>query len=406
MHDEEDTQLDRPWVIKKAGGQMYSCPDVGALKKWIAEGRLRRDDQISNRGDRWFRLGDSPELARAFDKIEIARTHRAGVTGHRMARHRRLSDETLEGIVNSFTTKRRARTAILSVAGATLAVAAIGASYAMLGPKPNPLRTFLEDRGVLPGRVLAEKAFAHHTSIAYAAWARGDITDHVRAEQTLEKAAALQKDSGEVAANLALVYASHADALKRVAADEERDAEKMIGEEQEKLQKTAAERRTRAGEMIIRAREYALQAERLAPEGTPTFRALAEVGRVGGDQAREQNAIAALEKKLATPGQEDAWSYAVLARAAAPDPESADTAANELAAQRLRRAIELEPGLDRARVHLARIYAARGSLTDAENELNTVLGSMPSYEEAQRLMGHVRAEIAQGEQPAAEETGA
>lgn len=379
---------------------MYSCPDVRALKKWIAEGRLRRDDQISNRGDRWFRLGDSPELARAFDKIEIARTHRAGVKEHRMARQRRLSDETLEGIVNSFTNKRRARTAILTVAGATLAVLAIGASYAMLGPKPNPLRTFLEDRGVLPGRVLAEKAFAHHTSIAHAAWSRGDLTDHARAEPLLEKAAELQKDNGDVAADLALVYASHADALKRVAADEERDAEAMSGEEQEKLQKTAAERKTRADALIIRAREHALRAQRLAPDGTPALRALVEVGRVGGDQAQERAAVAALEKKLATPGQEDAWSYAVLARAIAPDPQGADANANAIAAQRLQRALELEPGLDRARVHLARIYAARGALPEAENELNTVLGSMPSYEEAQRLMGHVRAEIAQGEQPA------
>jgi len=276
----------------------------------------------------------------------------------------------------------------------------------MLGPKENPVRAFLEERGILPGRELAEKAFQHHTQIAYAAWARGDLTDLARAEEMLVSAEKLRSDDPAVAANLALVYASHADALLRVASDEERDAEPIDGEAKEKLQKKAAERNGLASELTMKAKAAVARAELLAPDAVPTLRALVEVGRVSGDQMRMNAARTQLERACSAQGGEDAWSDAVLARAEAPDPEAADTGANARAVERLERAIALQPSLDRCRVHLARIHAARGALKDAESQLNAVLGGMPSYEEAQRLMGRVRAELASGEQAATSETGA
>lgn len=396
--------IDRPWIIRKSSGQMYSCPDLKTLKKWIAEGRLRREDQISQRGDRWFRLGDSPELSRCFASYPVV--PRAKSREHSLARQRKLGDITLDGMVKRFTWKRRARGAVLSLAGVSLVAIALGASFAMIGPARNPLRAFLEQHGILPGKILAERAFAHHTEIAHAAWSRGDITDHARAEELLSKAAKLRADNAEVTANLALVYASHADALLRIAADEERDAKAFDAEAKEKLQKTAASRHRLAGELVVKAKEAASHAEQLAPDTVPTLRAVVEVSRVSGDDVRLDAARAQLEKECALPGKEDAWSYAVLARADAPDPERADTQANALAVERLEKAIKLDPSLDRCRVQLARIHAARGSLADAERELSQVLGVMPSYEEAQRLMGRVRAEIAQGDEAGVGQKGA
>src|SRR5688500_15419811 len=111
MMDMQDDALGKPWIIRKRGGQMYACPDVKTLRQWIGEGRLRRDDQISKKGGRWFRLGDSPELAPYFDRTRPRPRHNSFPRVPKArARGRSLRRETdADKMINRFHLKRKLR---------------------------------------------------------------------------------------------------------------------------------------------------------------------------------------------------------------------------------------------------------------------------------------------------------
>lgn len=370
-------------IIRKSNGRMYSCPNVETLKKWIAEGRLRRDDHISKRGDRWFRLGDSPDLfgrPASYPGIPQARVKK-----------RRIHDDEIDQIVDGFQRKRRVRNAALWIGGAALVAVALGYSLAMIVPGNNPLRTFAEGNGLLPGKGTAEEAHAQLLTMAQRHSDRGDIADLERAEDLLTRARALGIDRPRADAELASVYASHASAMTRLSQDEELAAQSAEDEDAKaQLLRASANKRSRAEELSLLAKDHLSDAERASPASIPTLRAAVAVAHALGDEAREQEAALALEQ-AAKLGPEDASSLLVLALAAAPYPDRSDSAALDLAEQRIDRALALSPDLTRARVHLARIHLARGSLDLAERELEPIIAAMPSYEEAQRLASRSRA---------------
>src|SRR4051812_4393742 len=61
------SQKPSSWIIRKPDGRKYDCKDRETLHRWIAEDRVQRDDELSDGGENWFRLGDSPQLVRMFD---------------------------------------------------------------------------------------------------------------------------------------------------------------------------------------------------------------------------------------------------------------------------------------------------------------------------------------------------
>jgi predicted Zn finger-like uncharacterized protein len=67
----------REWKVRHAGGNVFLCRDLTALQKWIIEGKVTRDDEISLSGETWKRLGDIPELASFFQIVEEAARGRA-----------------------------------------------------------------------------------------------------------------------------------------------------------------------------------------------------------------------------------------------------------------------------------------------------------------------------------------
>jgi len=67
----------REWKIRQPGGNVFTCRELTTLQKWIIEGKVGRDDEISLSGDTWKRLGNIPELASFFQVFEDAKKARA-----------------------------------------------------------------------------------------------------------------------------------------------------------------------------------------------------------------------------------------------------------------------------------------------------------------------------------------
>ncbi|MCA2978052.1 MAG: zinc-ribbon domain-containing protein [Myxococcaceae bacterium] len=67
----------REWRVRQADGAVSLCRELTTLQRWIVEGKVRRDDEISLTGDAWKRLGDIPELASFFQVVDDAERGRA-----------------------------------------------------------------------------------------------------------------------------------------------------------------------------------------------------------------------------------------------------------------------------------------------------------------------------------------
>ncbi|MEQ8276106.1 MAG: zinc-ribbon domain-containing protein [Deltaproteobacteria bacterium] len=64
----------REWLVRKPDGQMIAFRELTTLQKWIVEGRIGRDDEISKNGETWKRLGNIMELEPFFSVYEKAQT--------------------------------------------------------------------------------------------------------------------------------------------------------------------------------------------------------------------------------------------------------------------------------------------------------------------------------------------
>ncbi len=64
----------KEWLVRKPDGQMIAFRELTTLQKWIVEGRVQRDDEISKNGETWKRLGNIMELEPFFSVYEKAQT--------------------------------------------------------------------------------------------------------------------------------------------------------------------------------------------------------------------------------------------------------------------------------------------------------------------------------------------
>jgi predicted Zn finger-like uncharacterized protein len=71
------TAQHREWKVRQPNGNIYLCRELTTLQKWIVEGKVGRDDEISLTGETWKRLGNIPELASFFQVVEDAAKARA-----------------------------------------------------------------------------------------------------------------------------------------------------------------------------------------------------------------------------------------------------------------------------------------------------------------------------------------
>jgi predicted Zn finger-like uncharacterized protein len=56
------------WQIRTTDDMLFTSPDVETMVRWIEEGRLHPDDQVSRTGRNWLRIGDMAEFAHLFEQ--------------------------------------------------------------------------------------------------------------------------------------------------------------------------------------------------------------------------------------------------------------------------------------------------------------------------------------------------
>jgi predicted Zn finger-like uncharacterized protein len=62
----------REWRVRQANGNVFAFRELTTLQKWIIEQKVGRDDEISQGGENWKRLGNIPDLASFFQVVEAA----------------------------------------------------------------------------------------------------------------------------------------------------------------------------------------------------------------------------------------------------------------------------------------------------------------------------------------------
>jgi len=62
----------RQWQVRHADGRRVEFKELTTLQRWIVEGRIKRDHEISRDGGTWKPLGEIKELAPFFDVVERA----------------------------------------------------------------------------------------------------------------------------------------------------------------------------------------------------------------------------------------------------------------------------------------------------------------------------------------------
>ncbi|HTN52200.1 MAG TPA: tetratricopeptide repeat protein [Anaeromyxobacter sp.] len=70
-------EAEREWRVRQVGGGVFPFRELTTLQKWIVEQKVSRDDELSQGGDHWRRLGDIAELASFFQVVEAADRARA-----------------------------------------------------------------------------------------------------------------------------------------------------------------------------------------------------------------------------------------------------------------------------------------------------------------------------------------
>ena len=63
----------REWLVRKPDRRMIAFRELTTLQKWIVEGRIGRDDEISKNSETWKRLGNIGELEPFFTVYEKAK---------------------------------------------------------------------------------------------------------------------------------------------------------------------------------------------------------------------------------------------------------------------------------------------------------------------------------------------
>ncbi|WP_242395298.1 zinc-ribbon domain-containing protein, partial [Anaeromyxobacter oryzisoli] len=62
----------RAWRVRRASGDVLALHEPSALQRWVVERRVSRDDELSEAGGPWRRLGDLAELEAFFQVVEAA----------------------------------------------------------------------------------------------------------------------------------------------------------------------------------------------------------------------------------------------------------------------------------------------------------------------------------------------
>lgn len=299
-------------------------------------------------------------------------------------------------IVNNFERgQRRKRFAWVFVA-LVLIGAAGGIALAIWGPEEgNPVKALALKYGLLPKPAPVEDGAGRMVEDAQSSADIDTIASLEKAADLLSQAQAIRKNDPIIAAERALVLVTEAASYTRWAKDLEAEAaraeEAKKKEEAAALRAKAEEKKKLAAPLLKQTFELASQSAGSAPNALEPARALAAYHLSSSDDAAYQKAIAKAKAGMEKAGRVDPATLYLEASAAVKDPSDASPEGLDRAKSLLEQALTTRPTMNRARVLLARVHLAQSAPGPAKVELDKVLATAPSHQEAQRLVARAKA---------------
>ncbi|MBK8013143.1 MAG: zinc-ribbon domain-containing protein [Deltaproteobacteria bacterium] len=492
------TATAREWLVRKPDGQMIGFRELTTLQKWVVEGRISRDDEISKNGETWKRLGNIGELEPFFSVFEKARHLNMlidqgsltlepleirgsellsphgpviGISASRMLhpdsagrvhpasndiplfrnltadvendvtsnpgapetpgtgrpssvppipsfipptsppsaanaansasaaslpsseepptwvrRDPSLVDEpSRSDLVAVFSRRRRRSAAIWG--GLLIAVAGLGGGAAVIvhSPEGSWLRQHLGWQS--EGTSTLEQVVEREIELTRQETDLDTIESLDDGLRLLQEAQARHPESAAILAERALVLTRYAEVLRALAVDLEREAP---GSGTARDPTLAQAKREEASALLREAFELARQAYKLSAFSVEAMRALAAYYQVQKDRAGYDREISKTKRLLDARGIVDPTVLYIEA-AALFDAAQGDRAILGKATGLLEQAIGLRPGMNRARILLARVHASLNDLAAAQQELTLVLSRAPNHQEALRLRARSQA---------------
>lgn len=269
-----------------------------------------------------------------------------------------------------------------------------GVALAVWGPEEgNPVKALALKYGLLPKRPPVDDGAGRIVEDAQSAADIDTVESLEKAATLLSQAQAIRKDDPTIAAERALVLVTQADGYVRWAKDLEAEAtqaeEAKKKEEAAALKAKAEEKKKLAAPLLKETFELASQASSSAPDALEPARALAAYHLSSGDDAAYQQAISKAKAGMEKAGRVDPATLYLEATAAMKDPTNPEPEGLDRAKSLLEQALTTRPTMNRARVLLARVHLARAAPDSAKTELDKVLATASSHQEAKRLLPQV-----------------
>jgi predicted Zn finger-like uncharacterized protein len=255
-----------------------------------------------------------------------------------------------------------------------------GVALAIWGPEGNPVKALAIEYGLLPRQKIDDGA-GRLVEDAQSAADLDTVASLQKAAGLLEKAEAIRPGDPAIAAERALVLVTSAAMYRRWAADLELAS----------LAAEALEKRNLATPLLDEAFAAASAASQRAPDALEPARALAAYQLLLQDEAAYTSAIARAKAQMEKLGRVDPATLYLEAVRAVKDPMKPAADGIDRAKGLLEQALTTRPTMNRARVLLARIHVAKAALPSARLELDRVLATAPSHEEAKRLIASIGA---------------
>jgi len=419
------------WLLRQAtSGKLVRFKDLAALQRWVVERRVRRDDELSNGGKDWRRLGDLPDLQPFFKAIEAQTpapppptpaaspplaigTGAFPLQGSGMfpaqggpvaapqpgfappqpqampvgARWEGSPQPLPQVTTGSWQIGSPPPGALPSFAGGpardvdlpprggkakwillALVVLLAAGAVAVGVVKPAFVKQLLGPK--------VDEATVQAVSAAYVELRKDSDAAIERARGAFEKATGLAPDYVAAHAGLAQAELARAGALlEDVAAREIKAAATQPPDPAVTAELT--QRHKEAQAHLDRGLAEAKRALELEPEGAAGLRVMAEWNRL----TRNADAMKPLLEQARQKAPGDPWVAYVAGASVAADPALA-----ERAIRYFDEALEAAPDLNIARYHLARVFWAQGNKAKAKEHASTILAAVPDHEGAKALL--------------------
>jgi len=423
---------DGQWLVRRADGRIVRFKEMTTLQRWIVERKVTRNDEISKTGKAWKRLGEISELVPFFSAIAPPGVAAAPPTSARWeGSNQQLSEVESSGTwemaepgersraPRAEPAERQQRNGSREARRETERVPRRNGRARQDVDDSEPLDEeldFLPKRGRAKWVVLAllaciggaaggafylrppwlarlwspevNELAQSHVRAGEADLVRDSYVSIERAREQFEKAVSLDANYADAKADLAQAELNRAEYVADEAAELAERAKTLPAAEQAAAQPEIDKRRREFQERTDRAFTLGKDALTLSPESVLTNRVMADYYRIMRapdtmkpliDRAR------ARAEALHDPGV----AYVAYVQGAS---VAGDATLAERAIRYFDEALEGNPGLNRARYKLARVFFMQGNTTKALMHAETVLKSAPEHDRALALVRELKPE--------------